>query len=78
MVIPAGKSHRLVPLFRQADYTDMWIIGLLSDKAPPGPKPCAAVAQLVTYKWTADKWAADKWAVTVCHEHAKLIRAERA
>ena len=38
-------------LVRQADFTDKWIIDLLSDKAPPGPKPCASVAQLVTDEW---------------------------
>jgi hypothetical protein len=41
-------SHSRV---RDADFTDKWIIDLLSDKAPPGPKPCAAVAQLVTDEW---------------------------
>jgi hypothetical protein len=39
------------PCGRVADFTDKWIIDLLSDKAPPGPKPCAAVAQLVTDEW---------------------------
>jgi hypothetical protein len=44
------------PCGRVADYTDKWIIDLLSDKAPPGPKPCAAVTQLVTDEWPVDEW----------------------
>ena len=46
--MPQRVSQSLV---RDADFTDKWIIDLLSDKAPPGPKPCAAVAQLVTDEW---------------------------
>ena len=45
---PRQVSQSLV---RDADFTSKWIIDLLSDKAPPGPKPCAAVAQLVTDEW---------------------------
>jgi hypothetical protein len=33
---------------QEADFTDKWIFDLFSDEAPPGPKPCTALAQLVT------------------------------
>lgn len=43
------------PIIREVDFRDRWISDLLSDKAPPQPKPCAAVTQLVIDKWPATR-----------------------
>lgn len=45
--------------------TEKWIIDRLSDKALPGPKPCAAVTQLVAGECTDER--------TVIHSERKLV-----